>query len=273
MATISLGEPGNVYECYTRKALQDVAFEFDGFEPTKANAFIIHPFDIGSNMQLVFFTDSTLDDDFDHAAFQAEWEHATSNGRLENSARSTFVGVDVVVVPREAFSNGRVDYHFLRSALKIGEIKYKPCGNLDAGAMGSTAHRAWAMLRDGVVRRFLIITNDTAIAPMLIKPHERGLCETEQSLYEVIVVEAPEHVVELRNTIQTATLNIYHLKKLLTTLEKSSEPLIDEAQALVDFFVEHKEKVKVAAQACELSKQQRRVTALQQQVGGKRKAR
>ena len=277
--SINYGEPGNAYESYARCCLRDtVTFDFATADleveedlNCTGKAFVLHPADIGPELRKLIFTNCPHAE-FDHAAFNHEFACATrfdtdGTDPLKNTDRSTIVGCDAIVIPKRcvywAGNDEDVcwrDYDCIRRHIHLAEIKLKIGGVVDAGAMGATAHRAWAMHVEGIVRKFMIVTDDDHVATMLKNPKSKGLADTSSGFYSVVVVPPPDSVVQLRNTIAAASFDVASVCAMVDMMCECSGQNFDitgEANKIIEYVEDYRHRQRVAAGECEASKRQR----------------
>ena len=259
---VNLGEPGNRYEVYARKQLSTLTFEFDDShnprpcERCSGLAHVLHPSDIGPELHKVIFTNCPSEE-VDLKELSKEWQLAIAYGSLENSDRSTIVGVDAVIIPKWCNLSA---LDAVRSSLYLAEIKLKVDGVVDAATMGATAHRAWAMEAAGRRRNWMVVTDDDHLATMLKNPKSKGLTDEDDSFYTTVVIPPPAELLELRKTIGAATIDMNTLAALVNDLKNQASADLQlslPAQRIVDLFDDFESRKAKAAAACEESKEWR----------------
>ena len=238
---LSLGEPGNRFESDARMQLREqIGDEYH----------VIHPADFDIDLRKLVFTDLDFDE-YRIWFLNSKIIHATSeefhgSDPLSNTDRSTEFGCDVLLLPRVTVTLDNLSE--IRSQLMIGEIKLKN-GNCDAGTLGSTAHLAWKLEREGVRRQFALITNyGSTIAPAI------------RDLYRVFSVEVTDSVKELGERIKNASLDKEVLCRLVEAMTEHfsgdvvGSALAKNAEAAISFVAAYRKRYGEASEACERSK-------------------
>lgn len=248
--TVNFGEPGNVFEREARQALQH--------QLDPADYLVLHPNAMSEGLtRLVFTNEPIVNEDLKCLVEEIRLlRHDTQ--MLENSDRSTQIGVDVVILP--VFDEEDEEYDvematirvdIMRKKLEIGEIKLKFDGVVDAAAMGSTAHRMVLMEREGIRRRWVVVTNIGArLAPMLTPVYEH--------VYEVDVTA---EIVHLKALIANASLDGEKLcalvEGLCTAWQPEAHHMCAAALECLEYVTEYRKRRLAAAMACLDSKSTR----------------